>query len=139
MRVTSYPTVPIANPDTQPFWDGCQRNELLLQRCGNCGHYRHPPSPVCSRCTSQACEWVAASGSGAVYTFTVVHDQRAPGWEELVPYVLAVIELDEGPHILSNVVDVDPKLVKIGMNVEVTFKAIGEQKAPFFRPRGSAR
>jgi len=132
------PTIPIANFDTQPFWDGCARGELLLQRCGECQAYRHPPSPICPRCLSEKHEWVAASGRGKVYTFVVVRETRARGWDKMVPYVLAVVALDEGPRILTNLVNVAPEAVTIEMPVAVTFAELdGTTQLPLFQPQGT--
>jgi hypothetical protein len=132
----SRPVVPTANADTQPFWDGCARGELLLQRCIHCQAYRHPPSPICPHCVSDRAEWVRASGRGTIYTFVVVRETRARGWDKLVPYVLAVVELEEGPRILTNIIDAEPEAVTIGMPVAVTFAEIdGTTTLPFFRPQ----
>jgi uncharacterized protein len=128
------PVLPFATIDTKPFWDGCLEGRLLLQRCSACGTWRHPPSPICPKCLSDAHEWVASRGRGTVYTFTVVREPRK-GWEKLVPYVTAVIALEEGPHVLSNVVNVAPEQVGIGMPVEVTFAELdGSTKLPLFQP-----
>jgi hypothetical protein len=128
------PVLPFANSDTKPFWDGCLEGRLLLQRCSACGAWRHPPSPICPVCLSDAHEWVASRGRGTVYTFTVVREPRK-GWEKLVPYVLAVIVLEEGPHVLSNVVNIAPEKVTVGMPVEVTFAELdGSTKLPLFQP-----
>jgi uncharacterized OB-fold protein len=129
------PVVPVANFDSQPFWDGCLEGELRLQRCGACGTFRHPPSPICPHCLSDRHDWVAASGRGTVYSFVVVRETRARGWDKMVPYVLAVIALDEGPRMLSNLTDVAPEAVKIDMPVEVTFEELdGTTRLPLFRP-----
>ena len=127
------PVIPVANLDTKPFWDGCREGRLLLQRCANCGAWRHPPSPICSQCLSDAHEWLSACGRGIVFTYTVVHEARR-GWEKLTPYFLAVIALEEGPHLLSNVVNVAPDAVAIGMAVEVLFVELdGTTKLPLFQ------
>ena len=132
----SRPVIPVANFDTQPFWDGCARGELLLQRCSGCRAYRHPPSPICPHCLSDGHDWVEASGRGTVYTFVVVRETRARGWDKMVPYVVAVVELEEGPRFLTNLTDVAPEAVRIGMPVEVTFAELdGTTKLPLFRPR----
>jgi hypothetical protein len=128
------PVLPYANIETKPFWDGCLEGRLLLQRCSACGAWRHPPSPICPVCLSDAHEWIAARGRGTVYTFTVVREARR-GWEKLVPYVIAVIGLEEGPHILSNIVNIAPEQVAIGMPVAVTFAELdGSTKLPLFQP-----
>lgn len=129
------PVIPFANSDTKPFWDGCADGKLLLQRCGNCDVYRHPPSPTCPHCLSAAHDWVPASGRGTVYTFTVVREARR-GWEALIPYVLAVVALEEGPRILTNLAGIEPEKVAIGMPVEVNFAELdGTTKLPLFRPQ----
>lgn len=129
------PVIPVANVDTKPFWDGCGNGKLLLQRCAACQAYRHPPSPICPQCLSDRHEWVRASGQGTVYSFVVVREMRARGWDKLVPYVLAVVELEEGPRMLTNLVEVAPENVAIGMPVAVTFAELdGTTKLPLFRP-----
>jgi uncharacterized OB-fold protein len=131
------PILPYATIDTKPFWDGCLEGRLLLQRCSACGALRHPPSPICPECLSDAHEWIPSRGRGTVYTFTVVREARR-GWEKLVPYVLAVIALEEGPRVLSNVVNIAPEQVTIGMPVEVTFAELdGSTKLPLFQPVAS--
>lgn len=130
------PFIPIPNPDTKPFWDGCAEGRLLLQRCTVCEAFRHPPSPICPHCLSDAHAWVPANGYGLVYTFVVVREQRSRGWDKMVPYVLAVVELEEGPRILTNLTQVAPESVTIGMPVEVTFEELdGTTKLPLFQPR----
>lgn len=131
----TWPVVPLPNLDTQPFWDGCARGELLLQRCAACGAYRHPPSPICPECLSDRQEWVRASGRGTVYTFVVVREARARGWDKMVPYVIAVIALEEGPRLLTDLVDIAPEAVTIGMPVSVTFAELdGTTQLPLFAP-----
>ena len=129
------PVIPFANPDTKPFWDGCAEGKLMLQRCSHCGAYRHPPSPICGNCLSDTHEWIASSGRGTVYTFVVVREARR-GWEKLTPYVLAVVELEEGPRIVTDLTNVAPEDVAIGLAVEVTFEELdGTTRLPLFRPR----
>jgi uncharacterized OB-fold protein len=122
--------------DAQPFWDGCARGALLLQRCGACGRLRHPPSPICPHCRSGEHAWEPASGRGTIYTYTVVRQALAKGWDARIPYVVAVVELAEGPRMLSNIVEIAPDDVRIGMPVEVLFVASeGEQQLPLFKPQ----
>lgn len=129
----------LGDVDSQPFWDGCARGELLLQRCSQCGAYRHPPSSVCPECLSDACTWETASGLGSVYTYSIVRQALGKDWEGRVPYVVAVIELDEGPKILSDVVNVAPEEVTIDMPVVVVFDRIDEANVlPLFEPRAKA-
>jgi uncharacterized protein len=133
---TTRPVIPLAGPDTQAFWDGCLRDELLLQRCDVCRAFRHPPSPICPNCLSDRFAWERASGRGTVYTFTIVRRAMGRGWDAMIPYVLAVVELDEGVQFMSDLVNVDPDAVTIGMPVEVTFAELdGTTKLPLFQPR----
>lgn len=118
-----------------PFWDGCARNELLLQRCSACGTFRHPPSAVCPNCLSAHHAWVPSSGRGTIYTFAVVRQALSKAWEDKVPYTVAVIELEEGPRFLTELVGIDPDAVRIGLPVEVTFTQRDGATLPLFRPR----
>ena len=133
MEKASQP-LPIPNPDTELFWQGCARGQLLLQRCQSCREYRHPPSPICHGCLSSDHEWVEASGSGKVYSFVTVHESlRGSGFE--VPYVVAIVELDEGPHVLSNVLGITSERVQIGMPVQVFFEQVTDEiSLPKFKP-----
>jgi len=108
-----------------------------VQRCGDCGAYVFIPQPACTSCFSESLEWVATSGRGAVYSFSVVHRPQRP--EFATPYVVAIIELDEGFHMLTNLVDIAPDDVRVGLPVEVAFtRASDAITLPYFRPRAGA-
>ena len=107
--------LPRPTPLSQPHWDGCREGELRVQRCRDCSAFVFIPQPVCTRCFSEALDWVATNGRGTVYSFTVVHRPQRPSFR--VPYVVAIIELDEGFHMLTNLVDVAPDDVRVGMPV----------------------
>ncbi len=127
--------LPIADMDSKEFWDGCRRHELLLQRCKQCKGYHYPPAPVCPSCFSTDVVWEKVSGKGEVYTFIIVRRALNPDWEPEVPYVVAVIELNEGVRMMSNIVGCRPEDVKIGMKVEVTFEDVTENATlPKFKP-----
>jgi uncharacterized OB-fold protein len=129
--------LPEVTPESKPFWDGCRRHELLLQRCRACGAVQHYPRGVCATCWSTDLEWRRASGRGTVWTFTVTHRTQVPGFREALPYVLAWVELAEGVQMLANVVDCDPAAVRIGLPVRVVFEdATGEVSLPRFAPIG---
>ena len=133
---------PVPRPDEESrwYWEACARRELYLQRCRGCSAIRSYPRAVCPECLSSATDYLRASGRGTVYTFTVTHQNQAPGFREQLPYVLAWIELEEGPRILSNVVGCPPEKVSIGMPVEVDFEEFGENVAlPVFKPSQSRR
>lgn len=129
--------LPRIDADIRPFWEGCKRHELLLQRCLDCGRYIWYPRQFCGHCLSEKTEWVPASGKGTVYTFTVIRQTRARGFRDEVPYVVAYVQLDEGVIMMSNVVNIAPEKVHIGMPVRVTFDDVTEEVTlPKFRPAG---
>ena len=129
--------VPQITDDNRAFWTGGQGGELLITRCTVCGYYLHPPSPRCPKCLSDAIEPQAVSGRGRVYTFTINRRAWAPGLE--VPFVLAIVELDEQTdlRLMTNIVDCAPEQVEIGMPVEVTFVQRADAFVPHFRPAAS--
>ena len=118
---------------SEPFFDGAREGKLFIQRCGDCGKYQFYPRKVCVHCGSLAVEWAEASGRGVVHTFTVVH-RGMPGWREEGPYVAAIVELDEGARMTTNIVECSPSDVKIDMPVEVVFVDEGQYVLPRFRP-----
>ena len=131
-------TKPLPSPsaESQPFWDACRRHELRLQRCGACGRYWFPPGLVCPECLSDDWEWALTSGRGQVFSFVVMHRVYHKGFANDVPYPVALIELEEGPHFLSNLVDCPLDEIRIGLPVEVVFDEVTpEHTLPKFRPR----
>lgn len=129
---------PVPEPDhvTRPFWEAARQNRLLIQRCPNCGAHQFFPQAHCRGCLSDRLEWVESKGKGTLYSFTVIHRPPASAFEKDVPYTVALIDLDEGCRMLSNIVEVSPEAVRIGMPVEVLFEEITpEISLPKFRPR----
>ncbi|HEY3694014.1 Zn-ribbon domain-containing OB-fold protein [Phenylobacterium sp.] len=116
---------PAPTPLSQPFWAAAREGRLVLQRCGACGAYRWTPQLLCIRCRSEDYAWTQVSGRGRIYSATVV--QRAPTPAFQVPYVVAVVELVEGPLMLTRLVDCDPAQVEIGQAVEVAFTKLDEE------------
>ena len=128
--------LPKPTPDTQPFWDAVKRHELMLPKCKACGQLHYFPRPFCPHCFSWDLEWVRCSGKGKLYSFLINH-RPAPGFEEETPYVIAVVELDEGPRMLSNLIDIEPtpEAVQVDMPVEILFQDVNEETTMFkFRP-----
>jgi uncharacterized protein len=122
---------PVPDAVSQPFWDGVAAGVLLLQRCRACGCHVFYPRAVCPHCTAGELVWVEASGRGRVHTFTVVH--RAPeGYRDDVPYVVALVDLDEAVRMMTRLVDVEPAAVRVDLPVEVAIR--GEPPLPCFRP-----
>jgi uncharacterized protein len=128
---------PPVNPETKPFWDATAEGRLLLKRCLDCGSVIWYPRAICPDCASLRTEWFQASGRGHVYSYTVNH--RTEGaYKDAAPLVLAYVELDEGPRMMTNIVGADAAGLAVGLPVEVTFHDTGEGSAlPRFRPVAS--
>lgn len=128
--------LPLPDPDSAPFWKGCREHRLMLQRCAACAQHRYPPHAYCPSCRSPDVEWVASSGRGSVFSWIVVtHPVPREVFESEVPYVVALIELDEGVRIASNIVGCAPGDVYAGMRVGVWFDDVTpETTLPKFRP-----
>ena len=121
--------------ETRVYWEACRRGELLIQRCERCSEYQFYPRGICIACFTSDIRWVKASGKGTVWTFTVTRQNRTPGFAEDVPYVLALVELEEGVKMFTNIVECEPGDVRIGMPVEVTFvQATDQVSIPYFKP-----
>jgi uncharacterized OB-fold protein len=128
------PTPPIS-PDTEEFWSATAEGRLLLRHCDDCDTVIWYPRPFCPACGGFNTSWIEASGRGKVYAFTIVHRNGMPGWREALPYVVAYVELDEGPRVLTNVVGCVPDDVRIEMPVHVVFHDTGQGNALFrFEP-----
>jgi len=130
--------LPKINTDNRPFWDGCQKHELRFQRCNYCGHARWPPSDLCPQCHSTEINWLISKGLGRVYTFAVYHTAFHPGFKAELPYTVAVVALDEGPHLLTNIVGCRPNEVRCDMPVKVIWEDVDERiTLPRFSPLSS--
>ncbi|MFK7896260.1 MAG: Zn-ribbon domain-containing OB-fold protein [Myxococcota bacterium] len=126
--------LPIPTPLSKPHWDGCKEGKLRVQKCADCDAYVFIPAPCCSSCLGEDLRWVESSGRGVLYSYTVVHRPQQPTFE--VPYIVAVVELEEGWHMLSNLTEVAPEAVEIGMPLEVVFEERSpEITLPLFRRR----
>jgi uncharacterized OB-fold protein len=127
--------VPVPTRETQLYWEGCKQHELRVQKCVACGHHQFYPRLYCTACMSDKVEWVKASGRGKVLSCTIVYRPVTQAFAADVPYVVALITLDEGPQLMSNVVGCPPEKVHIGMPVEVTFEDWTEEiSVPKFKP-----
>lgn len=107
-----------------PFWEGIKEKKLLIQKCRDCGKILHPPRPMCPGCHSTECEHIEASGKGTIYSYTTY--SKSPHKSFKAPYSVVLVELDEGPRLISNMVDVKPEDIEIGMPVEVAFDKIDD-------------
>jgi uncharacterized protein len=132
--------IPVPDHQSAPFWQACRENRLSLQVCGECGTHRYPPRPVCPQCRSRQVLWSEVSGRGKVFSWiTVVHPVPREVYAADVPYVVALIDLEEGARIASNIIGCDPSAVHGGMDVEVVFDDVtSEVTLPKFRPARQA-
>ena len=115
---------PIPEFDAEGFWAGCNRGELLMQRCASCKKFRWLPQPMCASCHSLECEWIKVSGKGTVYSYTIITHPVHPAAVSRVPYNVAQVQLDEDPELIliTNLVGVRNEEIRIGMPVQVTFE-----------------
>jgi uncharacterized protein len=126
---------PTVTPDTAFFWDGLKEHRLRIQRCTACNELRHPPRPMCPRCNSLAWDTIDSAGRGTVYSFVL---PRHPDFGFADPHIVALVELDEGTRIVTNLVGFDPAAVAIGQRVEVRFETFdGDLTLPLFAPEPS--
>jgi uncharacterized OB-fold protein len=128
---------PILTDDNRVFWEAAAQQRLVAQRCAVCKRLRHPPRPMCPGCHALDYEMVDLAGRGTVYSFSVLHHPQNPLFD--YPVIAALVDLDEGVRVVSNLVDVSPAAVRIGMPVEVRFvPTAGDQLVPVFQPAGAA-
>ena len=134
MKVYKKP-LPEPTPWSKPFWEGCKKHELLIQKCQDCREFIFYPKMFCPSCLSSNIGWVRAKGRGKVYSYMAVYSYQPTGFEGDIPYVVAIIELEEGIRMMSNIVECPPEKVKGDMEVEVVFKDVTEKiTLPNFRP-----
>jgi uncharacterized OB-fold protein len=127
--------VPRPDHDSQPFFDGTLRGELMLQRCGACRTWMWPVRVRCISCLSDNLTWAAAEGTGTLYSYTSVHQVFHPGFADEAPYNVSMVDLTEGVRIITNVVDLSEEDLRIGLPLVVTFEQISDELAlPKFRP-----
>lgn len=128
---------PLPQPDntSAPYWAAAARGELLIQRCITCGQAQFYPRPLCVTCAGPV-EWEEASGDATVHTFTIIRQNLAPPFGELRPYVVAIVELAEGPMAMTNITHVDPADVRIGLPVTAYAVRVRQDIGlPFWQPR----
>lgn len=126
---------PIRTPLSQPFWDAIARGQLVIQHCGACGRLQHYPRPWCTACLSDVLDWQHVSGNAIVYAHTIVRRALNPAFNDAVPYVYALVDLDEGVRMTTNIVGVVPDDVRIGMRVRVVFEPVADGgHVPVFTP-----
>lgn len=135
MTRDDYPK-PVPTWDHHEFWDACRRHELRLQRCLDCKAFRHQPRAYCPDCRSRGFEWALASGRALVHSYTISHPPVLPAFAAKAPFNVIVVQTDEGPFMVSNLVDWPAdREIPIGLAVEVVFEDIDDDLTiPQFRP-----
>ena len=138
MSDTAHPKpLPVITAENRPFWEGCRQGKLLLQYCDACRQYQFYPRLYCMHCGSQHTRWVEAGGRGVVYSYTIIRQNKTPEFRNDVPYNVALIQLEEGPRMLSNVIDIAPGDLRVDLPVTVVFDQVSaEISLPRFRPQG---
>jgi uncharacterized OB-fold protein len=127
--------IPAATDLTRPYWDSARNRRLVIQRCHNCASHWHPPLPGCPHCHSTDLGWQQVAGTGIVYTYTVVRHATHAALAGHIPYVIAIVELTEGPRIVTGIIGCDPRDVRAGMQVRVRFEVVTDDVTlPYFEP-----
>jgi uncharacterized OB-fold protein len=133
-------TPPVPQPESDFYWQKCKEHELWLRHCQSCNNTYFYPRDICPRCFSRDTDWIQSSGKGILHTFCIVHRAPTPAFRDLVPYVAAVVELEGGARMATNLVEVEPEpsVVRCGMPVEVVFEELDDNiTLPKFRPASS--
>ena len=127
--------LPFVIEEGRPFWDGCREGKLLLQYCDVCQRHQFYPRMYCMQCGSKELRWVEASGRGVIYSYTVIRQNKSPEFVNDTPYNLAIVQLEEGPRMMSNIVDIDLDDLRVDLPVTVVFDSVSDTiSLPRFRP-----
>jgi uncharacterized OB-fold protein len=127
---------PIPDHDSAPYWTALHEGKLLVQKCQDCGEFQLYPRDRCLACRGPVA-FVEASGRGTIYSFTVIRQNYARPFRDWIPYVVALVELEEGPRLMTNLIDCDPEVLQVGDAVEARFEAVSEEAGiALFTPVG---
>jgi len=127
--------LPVPDDSTQAWWDATAEGRLLIARCGGCREAHYYPRPFCPRCGGEDVAWEEASGDATLYTWSIVYRNDLPPFRDKVPYVAAVVDLAEGPRMMTNVVGCEPEGLTVGMALRLGFEELGDGFAiPVFGP-----
>ncbi|MFS0780394.1 Zn-ribbon domain-containing OB-fold protein [Bacillus sp. 1P06AnD] len=125
--------IPLKTPDNTPYWDAADRHQLSLQKCGSCHQYSHPPGPACAKCGSEELSWENLGNdiSGKLYSYVVSYRPFLPGFQDDLPLIIAVVELDKVPAVklIGNIIECNPDQLTIGMPLQMTWQDITEERA----------
>jgi uncharacterized protein len=132
--MTEMKPVPVPNADTQAFWDACNDDRLLFQVCEDCGHTQFYPRAICTACESRNLDWRDSAKRGIVHTYTLVQRAPSPAFRADAPYILALIDLNEGYRMMMNIIDCPDNAASIGMKVRIVFENRDGQNVPQAMP-----
>lgn len=128
--------LPAISSLNKPYWDGLKNRELRMQKCDGCGKIWYPPAPLCPKCWSRKFTWARLIGRGQVSSWVIFHQSYFRGYDNDIPYNVAEVELDEGPRLLTNLVEVKTEAIRAGMPVEIVFEDVTDEiTLAKFRPR----
>jgi uncharacterized protein len=116
--------LPVVTEENRPFWEGCQQGKLLLQYCTQCHRHQFYPRLYCMQCCSNALRWVEASGQGVIYSYTIIYQNKFPEFVNDTPFNVVIVQLEEGPRMLSNIVGIDPTDLRADLPVTVVFDQV---------------
>jgi uncharacterized OB-fold protein len=117
---------PVPEPEAAEYWKAARHGRLLVQHCDRCGHHQLYPRSLCLGCGGPV-SWVQASGRGTVYSYTVIRQNHSRPFRDWIPYVVALVDLAEGPRVMTNIVGCDPEQVSVGMAVQARFEAVSDE------------
>ncbi len=127
--------LPVITEESRPFWEGCRQGKLMLQYCSQCQHYQFYPRLYCVQCGMAIPDWVEVSGHGVIYSYTIIRQNKSPQFTNDTPYNVALVQLEEGPRMLSSIVEIPLSEIRVDMPVTVVFDAVTDIIAlPRFRP-----
>lgn len=119
--------LPVLEPLSRPFWEHARRGQLVVQACGSCGHLHMPPTCVCPQCLGKELVWKQVSGRGKLVSWVVFHRAYWPAFKSELPYNVCLVQLDEGPLFVSNLIDADAAALEVGKSVTVTFDRVTDE------------
>jgi uncharacterized OB-fold protein len=127
--------LPTIEEESRPFWDAAKERRFLIARCRSCRHAHHYPRPFCPFCWSEDVEWADATGEATLYTYSTVYVNDLYPFREMVPYIAAVVDLEEGPRVMTRLVNVEAGDLRVGMSLVADFEVLTDDlTVPVFRP-----
>jgi uncharacterized OB-fold protein len=126
--------LPAPTLETEPYWEALKQHRLVIPRCRACGGWHFYPKPACPHCGSGDWEWTEASGNATIYSYSTVHRPPSDAFKDEVPYTVLIVELAEGPHMMSQLVGADANAVRIGTSLRLAFAACSDGTLPVFEP-----